>query len=330
MRRSRSVSPGLAMSPLDKSSSPGPAMPPTAAQAARIEIHSFETTTVTDKQFLTGAKEGISARIGGELRLPPCTVRVPAVMLVHGSAGAGANVDRWAQELNGIGLAAFLLDCFTGRGILETVTDQSRLGNLSMIVDAYRAFELLSKHPRIDASRIAVMGFSKGGSVALYASLQRFQRMHGPAGLEFAAYIPFYPQCNTAYLEDEQVSARPIRIFHGTADDYVSIEPCRRYVERLRRAGKDIQLTECFGAHHAFDNPLYSPARFLPDAVTTNQCSREERPGGEIVNLETGKAFGWRDACVRRGATVGHDPVSTTEATKAVKAFVVATFKLSS
>src|SRR6266446_6792365 len=281
---SRSPTSGLRGMSLSTGFAAGPLVEPAAPQTARIEIHSFETVTFTDKQFLTGAKEGNPARIGGELRLPLGTLRVPAVTLVHGSAGVGANVDRWARELNGIGVAAFLLDCFTGRGIVETVTDQSRLGSLAMIVDAYRAFELLSKHPRIDASRIAVMGFSKGGSVALYASLQRFQRMHGPAGLEFAAYIPFYPQCNTAYLEDEQVSARPIRIFHGTADDYVSIEPCRRYVERLRRAGKDIQLTECFGAHHAFDNPLYSPARFLPDAVTTNQCSRKERPGGEIVN----------------------------------------------
>jgi dienelactone hydrolase len=198
-----------------------------------------------------------------------------------------------------------------------------------MIMDAYRALELLSKHARIDASRIALMGFSKGGFVALYASLKRFQRMHGPDGVEFAAYIPFYAQCNTTYIGEEQVSDHAVRLFHGTADNYVSIEPCRKYVERLSRAGKDVQLTEYPGAHHAFDNPLYSPARFLPDAVTTSLCAREERTEGKIVNLETDRAFSWRDACVRRGATVSHDPVAATEATKAVKSFLIATFKLS-
>ena len=329
MRRSRSVASRPSSGPADAGSATTPLARPAAPQTGRFEIHSFETVTVSDRDFLTGAKEGIPAHIGGELRLPLETERRPAVILVHGSAGLGANVDRWARELNGIGVAAFLLDSFTGRGITQTVTDQSRLGGLAMIVDAYRALELLSRHERIDASRIAIMGFSKGGFVALYASLKRFQRMHGPAGVAFAAYVPFYASCHTAYVEDEQVSDRPIRLFHGTADDYVSIEPCRGYVERLRRAGKDVELSSYAGARHAFDNPLYSPARFLPDAVTTSHCLREERAGGEIVNLSTGLPFNWTDPCVTRGGTVGYDPVATADATKAVKAFLTATFKLS-
>jgi dienelactone hydrolase len=300
----------------------------TSTRTARIEIHPFETVTLSDKQFLTGAKEGVTKTIGGELRFPPGNHRFPAMVLVHGSAGVGANVDRWAHELNEIGVAAFLLDSFTGRGITQTITDQSQLGSLAMIVDCYRALDLLSRHLAIDAVRIAVMGFSKGGFAALYASLQRFQRMHGTPGVEFAAYLPFYPACNTIYLEDEQATDRPIRVFHGAADDYVSIEPCRKYVQRLRRAGKDVQLTEYAGARHAFDNTLYSPTRSLPDAVTTARCLREERSLGEIVSAETGQPFRWSDPCVGHGAHVGYDRVATSKATKAVKEFVSAAFKL--
>jgi dienelactone hydrolase len=297
--------------------------PPTA----RIEIHSFETVTLTDKDFLTGSQPGTSARIGGELRLPAGAARVPAAVLLHGSAGIGASVDRWASELNGIGAAAFLVDSFTGRGIVQTVTDQSQLGSLAMIVDGYRALDLLSKHPGIDASRIVVMGFSKGGFAALYASLKRFRRMYGSRGVEFAAYVPFYPACNTAYLEDEQVSERPIRIFHGSADNYVPVEPCRKYVARLRRAGVDVELHEYAGAHHAFDSPLYSPHRSLPDAIITGHCVREERTGGEIIDVATGEAFRWDAACVKRGGTVGYDAAATGEATNTVKAFLSETFR---
>jgi dienelactone hydrolase len=298
-------------------------------QTARIEIHSFDSLTLTNKQFLMGARNGTPARLGGALRLPKGNERVPAVILVHGSAGIGANVDRWAQEFNRIGVAAFLLDCFTGRGITETITDQSKLGHLAMIVDAYRALELLAKHARIDASRFAIMGFSKGGFVALYSSLKRFQRMHGRAGIGFAAHIAFYAPCNTTYIADEEVSDRPIRLFHGTGDNYVPIEPCRNYVERLHRRGTDVQLTEYQGAQHVFDNPLYIPQIVLPDAVITNRCLLEERPNGEIVNVATDQPFTPSDACVTRGATVAYDPVAAAESTKAVKTFLMATFKLS-
>jgi dienelactone hydrolase len=299
------------------------------AHTARIEVHSFDTVTLTNKQFLTGAKDGKPARIGGELRLPPGTGRFPAVILVHGSDGVGANVDLWAQELNGIGVAAFLLDSFTGRGIVQTITDQSQLGFLAMIVDAYRALELLSNHPRIDAARIAVMGFSRGGFVALYSSMRRFQRLYGPANVEFAAYLPFYGPCGTRFIDDEQLSDRPIRIFHGAADDFVPVEPCQRYVERLRRAGKDVQLTVYPGARHAFDNPLFQPVRSLPDAEVSTRCRREERAGGEIINLDTGQPFSRSDACVTRGATVGYDPHGHAESVKAVKEFLKSTWKLS-
>ena len=294
----------------------------TNAETARLEIYSIETLTLTDQQFLLGAKDGTPARIGAELRLPPGTARIPAVVLIHGSGGVGANVDAWAQALNAMGIAALILDTFTGRGISQTITDQSQLSSFSMIVDAYKGLELLSRHPRIDPTRIAVMGFSKGGFASLYSSVKRFQRLWGTPGIEFAAYISFYTRCDAPLLEDENVSDRPIRLFHGSADDYVPVEPTRRYVDRLKHAGKDVELTVYEGARHAFDNPLYPSVLSLPDAVLTTNCRREERRPGNIINLDTGKIFNWKDACVTRGATVGYDGQASEAAIKTVKGFL--------
>ncbi len=287
----------------------------------------FPTVTLSTEQFLTGAKDGAQTAISGELRLPrEGTGRLPAVILVHGSGGVGPGDQKWAREFTGLGMAAFILDSFTRRGITETATDQSRLASAAMIVDTYRALALLATHPRIDPTRIALMGFSKGGFVALYASLTRFQRMHGPAGVEFAAYLPFYPPCHVTFIDDEQVSDRPIRIFHGTADDYTPIEPCRQYVERLHRAGKDVQLIAYPGAHHGFDR---APPRYRPEVQSGRRCFWEEQPSGVVVNRDTGQRFSSNDPCISRGATVSYDPRAYEEALKAVKAFLTATFKLS-
>jgi dienelactone hydrolase len=302
--------------------------PTSMAQVARTELHAIPTLSLSDQQFLTGDKNGRPVTIAGVLRIPRTgTDRLPAGILLHGSGGIGGNVDRWSQELNGIGLATFVTDSFTARGIQSTSADQTLLGRLNMVLDAYRALGVLAAHPRIDPARVVLMGFSRGGQATLYASLKRFERMHGPEGATFAAYLPFYPPCFTTYIGDEEVSDKPIRIFHGAADDYVPVAPCRAYVERLRKAGRDVTLTEYPDAHHAFDNPLIKVG-LAPQSQTTRRCTMKEEPAGLIINAVTKQPFTMQDPCVERGPHVGYDAAATAAATQAVKEFFRTTLRL--
>jgi len=304
------------------------ATPLAHAQTARIEIHALRTTTLTDQQFLNGVKEGQPATIAAELRLPRrTTARMPAIVLLHGSGGLSGSHERWAQEFIGMGVAVLLVDSFTGRGIVSTSADQDALGRLAMIIDAYRALELLAPDTRIDPDRIALIGFSRGGQSALYASVRRFQKMHGRAGLEFAAYIPFYPSCNTRFRDDENVSTRPIHLHHGLADNYVPIGPCKAYVDRLNAAGKrNVSLMEYPDAHHAFDNPGNPAPVRAERSQSTALCAMSEDGGGKIINTATGKPFNYRDTCVRLGPTVGYHPEAHAAAVKAVKEQLAAAF----
>ncbi|MBL6082651.1 acetylxylan esterase [Belnapia sp. T18] len=135
-----------------------------------MEIHPFGTRSPTDQQFLTGAADAPHTTIVGELRLPAAvTDRLPAVVLLHGSGGLSPNLQAWVPELNAMGIATFVVDSFAGRGISGTGADQDRLSRLAMVVDAYRALDLVAAHPRIDPARVAVMGFSRGGGAAHWA-----------------------------------------------------------------------------------------------------------------------------------------------------------------
>lgn len=283
---------------------------------------SFESLTLTDREFIRGVTSGRPVVISGDLRLPRgATGRVPAMVIVHGSGGVTRGETQWAEDLVGIGVVAFVMDSFWGRGIREAGTDQSQIATFTMIVDAYRALQLLATHPRIDPARIGVMGLSKGGFVSLYASLRRFQRMHGPAGLEFAAYVPFYPHCNNRYIGDEHVSDRPIRIYHGEADDQSLIGPCRDYVARLRRAGKDAEIIGYPGAHHAFDNPDAGPTQTILALQNFSGCFLDER------NPPTdGRA--WVRACRQQGVTRGYDSAARADAARHLKTFLTAAFGL--
>lgn len=292
------------------------------AGAARIEVHPFQSLTLTDQEFLTG-KQGKSVMIAGELRLPKAgTDRLSTVVLVHGSGGVGGNIDDWAQFFNSMGVATFILDGFTGRGLTNTINDQSQLGRLTMIVDAYRALELLARHPRVEPRRIALMGVSRGGKVTLDASLRRFQRLYGPKDASFALYLPFYPDCSTTYAQDEDVVDRPIRVFHGASDDWSPVSPCRDYVERLRKSGKDVRLTEYAGAGHFFDATVFKSPLRLPQAQTLRHCRLAEVAEGRIVNAETRQPFSYDDPCVERGTTLAYDAPAHADAQRSVAELV--------
>lgn len=322
--------PGLVLMTLTAMSLPAAATDAALKQiAARTELHPIQTLTLSDQQFLKADLDGKPATVSAQLRIAQGSGRLPTVVLVHGSGGMGANIDMWARELNEMGISTFALDGFTGRGLTAVSTDQAQLGRLNLILDVYRGLEILAKHPRVDPGRIVLMGFSRGGQAALYASVKRFHQNWNKSGAEFAAYIPFYPDCMTTYMSDTDVANRPIRIFHGTPDDYNPVAPCKRYVEHLLAADRDVQLTEYPNAPHGFDNPLGSttptPSR---NAQTVRRCVIQEEPVGELVNAATREPFTYKDPCVERDPHTGHDPAATTAAKQAVKEVLKTVFKL--
>jgi len=291
--------------------------------AARTELHAIDTLTLSDFQFLSADANAKATTTSGQLRIPGGSGRLPVVVLQHGSGGMGANIEMWARTFNTMGMATFALDGFTGRGLTQVSTDQALLGRLNFILDIYRALDVLAKHPRIDPQRVILMGFSRGGQAALYASLKRFHQMWNKSGIAFAAYVAFYPDCATTFVGDTDVAERPIRIFGGTPDDYNPIALCKSYVERLKAAGRDVQLTEYPTAPHSFDNPLGAqPAQASPQSQSVRHCVIREEPAGILVNATTKEPFTYKDTCVERGPHIGHDPEATRQVKEAVTMFV--------
>jgi dienelactone hydrolase len=223
-----------------------------------------------------------------------------------------------------------VIDGFSGRGLTAVGPNQALLGRLNLIIDIYRSLEILAKHPRVDPNRIVLMGFSRGGQAALYASLDRFNKLWNKSGVQFAGYIPFYPDCSTTYATDTEVAARPIRIFHGTPDDYNPVASCKRYVARLQAAKRDVVLTEYPDSQHGFDSGLLglSTIAISANAQTARNCHLKEGEGGQLMNAETQAPFTYKDACIELNPHVGGNPATALEARKAVSDFLQALFKL--
>ena len=227
-----------------------------------IEFQSMPTMTI--KNFLNGTVPERTETIWGTLKFPANAPdkNVPVVVIMHGSGGISIWEEHWINTFNSIGLATFMVDSNWARKkckkefkkAIKWCADVHR--GMNRIIDGYAALELLSKHPRIDPTRIGCLGISLGARGCLYVNVKRFQKMWGTPGLDFAASVPMYPPCNVIFKEDDEITDTPIRIHVGELDTYFPFDSCVDYGERLRAKGKNVEVKVYPNAHHGFDvNP---------------------------------------------------------------------------
>jgi len=279
--------------------------PPAKKWKGEGEVLEFESIPViTVKDFLNGKIPEKIQTVWGTLNFPANAPdkNVPVVVVLHGGGGIHDGEERWLSIFNSMGLGTFMVDSNwprrkckkTFKKAIPNCNDVHK--GITRIVDARRALELLSKHPRIDPARIGCIGSSLGGVGCLYQSVKRFQKMWGAPGLEFAASVPMYPVCNFKYLEDDIMSDEPIRIHIGDLDQYGSAESCVKYVERLHLKGKDITITVYPGVHHSFDAKISGPngpmTTFKQKGRFFSKCNFEENTDSSVLNEENlGEGF---------------------------------------
>jgi dienelactone hydrolase len=297
------------------------------------KVH-FESLTPRGYFQLARGEARAKATVFGTLLLPPTsTGRVPAMVVAHGSAGVSETREtRWAKELVAAGMAAFVVDSFTPRNIRQTATDQSQLSTAANLADALAALRLVATHPGIDADRIGIIGFSKGGQVALYSMLEPYRRaVMQENAARFAAHVALYPYCNEWHIA-RQVTTSPLLLLLGGRDDYTPAQPCLDYADWLRSQGATATPIVYPQAHHNFDSAR-SPA-FVRELVTGRACSTtidldrfvvKRRDSGEDITA-TARVYS-RD-CLTRGATIGGDGESRRRAQQDVRGFLKTVFKL--
>ena len=289
----------------------------TEGHTGRIEVPSLTIAP-------SGVEEAVT--VAGDLSIPDDTGgRVPAVIVLHSCSGMTPNLAEWAGALNRMGFAAFLLDSFTARGVTEICTGgagRTPVSISSRLADVYRALALLAAHPRIDARRIAALGFSHGGWVTLWASQASIERRFLRANVEFAAFAAFYPAaCNVRLLNETAMAPGPVRIFHGTADDWTPIGACREWAARRQAAGRDVSLAAYDHAMHAFDVPYFWPPQRWNGIFNAGKCIITQQPDGTFLT-DDGRPLTAASPCVTRGATLGYDARAHRQSIADVKTFL--------
>src|SRR3954454_3795914 len=161
------------------------------------------------------------ARVSATLHLPmQADQPFPCMVMLTSSAGVQRHREHYyAQALNDAGVAALIVDSFTGRGVRRTVADQTLVSAAQMEGDAFAALALLRSDRRVDPNRIGVMGVSKGGGATLATAIAVRQRWRPGFAHLFDLHVAICPGA-TAQHRDPTTHDRPIYFMLAARDDY--------------------------------------------------------------------------------------------------------------
>jgi dipeptidyl aminopeptidase/acylaminoacyl peptidase len=148
--------------------------------------------------------------------------RHPAVLLVHGSGGPLRGLDPYAAQASQLGVNVFVVHYFEGTGHSWVSPAQIRQHFLDWLETLRGALGYVAAHPRVDASRIGLLGFSLGAYLSLALASQE-KRIAGV--VELFGGMPEYEHFEPASLP-------PVLILHGSDDPVVPVSEAEK-LERL-------------------------------------------------------------------------------------------------
>lgn len=206
--------------------------------------------------------------IDGKLFLQPSGAPEPVVIVVPGSLGVGPNHRAHAATLVAEGYSVFVLDPFGARSVTSTVANQTHYSFAASGFDVLATLKVLAADPRIDATRIAAQGHSRGGSAVLTAAMRSFA---DPivGSLALAGIYAVYPWCGYVF-RDASVGETRVRSIVGDLDDWLSPQQVQGQIHAIASTGADATVRVVAGAGHSFDRlqdiEMYEDAAVAPNA----------------------------------------------------------------
>ena len=226
--------------------------------------------------------------------------KIPAMIIVHGSGGVrGEREFAYAREFNPLGIASVVIDSFTPRGIKSTVRNQAPVSSYDMLIDAVHTLNTVAHHPAIDPARIGIIGFSKGGTVAIEAALRRYMDPLAVVKRGFAVLVAMYPWCGNLPLDFHAASGAPLHMLLGEQDRYAGTESCKEFGEKFAAAGGNLTLKIYPGAQHDWDFP---GSAHWTDAAgqNTSKCIYDEVCAGHLGRARQPRSRLWKTTGRRR------------------------------
>lgn len=233
------------------------------------------------RDIITNLDNQEKHEVFGYLTLPSNANENNKVPLVIGVAGSKDWSDHHLDYISmyqDMGIATFELQSFASREVNSTVGSQVEVTTAMMILDSYNAFEYLASHNSIDASRVAITGWSLGGGVALFSAWLPLKNAIN-TDLKFAAHLSYYPPCivEPSVLD---FSDAPIHLLVGELDDWVPADACVDLASKMKDNGVNINVTVYPDSHHSFDRN--HPPQIAKNGYKLKDCRLKMSSDGAV------------------------------------------------
>jgi dienelactone hydrolase len=218
--------------------------PASAAEAAS------DTGQATSKEV---AYDDGEAKLKGFIVYPKdVSTPRPAVLVVHEWWGLNEHARTQARRLADLGYVAMAIDMY-GEGKQASHPDDAKkfmMEVMSNLVVGERRFkaakQVLVNDPRVDADKIAAVGYCFGGAVVLHMA-------RTGEDLDVAASI-HGNLATQAPMEKGKFNGK-IFVATGGADPFVPPEQVATFRKEMEAAGASFDIVEYAGVKHAFTNP---------------------------------------------------------------------------
>jgi len=182
----------------------------------------------------------------GVLYKPKAPGVYPAVILLHGSIGVKPANQRLAKVLSKHGYVSVVLNYYAGKvgGLPPGSSFRGQSEKFKGWSDNVKnCVKYLQTLPEVEKDNIGLIGFSRGGGLAIAVSSQI------PS---VKAVVAYYPSPTLIALVST-VDVSPVLMLHGSADKKVPLHRVKRLYSNLIFSGKIVELKIYESAEHGFD-----------------------------------------------------------------------------
>lgn len=237
----------------------------TLANGVVGSVHEVASANVLNYEDIVAAKPAPAVMLHAQLFMParakkPC----PVVIILPGSGGVSPAMLVHAEKLTDAGIAAFVVDPFTGRGVANTIAVQQQFSFAASTWDVFAAMKVLNRLPDIDPKRIGAMGYSRGGTAVIQAAMTTLATPALGDLPHLSAVIAGWPWCGFQF-SNPNIGNTAVRLIAADHDNWASVVQCQAYFNAINARSPCTSLRIVKDAHHGFGYGM--PENQWPEAM---------------------------------------------------------------